>query len=142
VKKSIFTPANLDEVVERVVSVLAPNIRESLVEVGEDDYEPMKALIENSVFSDDGLGKAIEALMESANVGGFDVEDKEKYAGFPVFLGKAIAYALINSDKLFSNELLPSVQETVNRSIEDYVSAFIKSELVELSEIEMENSNG
>lgn len=165
VKKSlVFLPSKLDEAVEKVVSVLAPNIRESLNEVGEDDFEPMKSLILNTVFSENdelGLGSALDSLMTSANVGNFNFDGLEdELAGlleeeglhavnldshidalrvkceqeFPSFLGKAIVYTLVNSEHLFSGEVVEKVQERIDKSLADYVSTFVGIELNQLFE--------
>jgi hypothetical protein len=171
VKKSFeFLPSKLDEAVERVVSVLAPNIRESLNETGDDDFEPMKSLILDTVFSEEdklGLGSALDILMKSINVGKFDfsgmgdeiaeVLQSEGLYGvnienhvetlrqkceqeFPAFLGKAIVYTLVNSESLFSDDVVENVQARINKSLSEYVATFVGMELKQVLEDIKENS--
>lgn len=171
VKKSFeFLPSKLNEAVERVVSVLAPNIRESLNATGEDDFEPMKSLILDTVFSPEdqmGLGSALDILMKSINVGKFDfsgmageIEDLLQSEGlygvniedhvealrakceqdFPAFLGKAIVYTLVNSESLFSNDVVENVQARINKSLSEYVATFVGLELKNVLEDIKQNS--
>jgi hypothetical protein len=141
VKKALFTPANLNGMIEGVVTVLASNIRESLIETGEDDLEPMKSLIVNTVFSpDEKLGEAIVSMMNSSSVGEFDFSElkdvdetyvntlKEKCEQeFPAFLGRAIVHTLVNSERLFSEDVVEDVQAKISGSLPEYVKAFIST---------------
>jgi hypothetical protein len=145
VKKSLFTPINLNSVVEGIVSVLAPNIRESLIDTGDDDLEPMKSLIVNTVFSEESeLGAAIAKM--SGEIGTFDFEtiktllpesdNKETLINdlgqkceqeFPAFLGRAVVYTLVNSERLFSEDVVEDVQAKISGSLPEYVKAFIST---------------
>lgn len=160
VKKSYsFLPSKVDQAVERIVSALAPNIRETLNEVGEDDFGPMKSLILNTVFSQEDeldLASTLGSMMKDIDFMGFDlsgVEDVfaellqaeglhavnlDRYAmelesrcrsEFPAFLGKAIVYALVNSESLFSGDVVENVQTKVRKSLADYASTFVGIEV-------------
>jgi hypothetical protein len=155
VKKSLtFLPSSVNEAVEKVVSVMASSIRSSLEEVGEDDYAPMKSVILNTVFSEQdelGMGAALESLMNSAKIGEFKLDEleleelgfsqshvktlKERCErSFPVFLGKAIVYTLVNSEYLFSGDVVERVQERVNKSLSEYAASLIGIEAARLLE--------
>jgi hypothetical protein len=169
VKKSYtYQPSDLKLAVERVVSVLAPNIRESIFDAGEDDYEPMKSLILNTVFSEDdqlglsdaltlmvrnvgqfqleGLGSELEELLVSEGLHAVDIEKhvetlKEKCEQeFPAFLGKAIVYTLVNSESLFAGDVVENVQGKIEKSLSNYVSTFVGMELADIFE-EVKNNH-
>lgn len=126
VKKSIasFQPKNLDQTVENIVRILAPNVYE-VIDIG--DPDPTRRLILKSVFSDEdslGLNSVLTGLMN--RVGDFEffgLEDELEsllleqglnantdfhigtlrsriQQNFPEFLGKAIVYTLTQSDNL------------------------------------------
>ena len=172
VKKSIefvSYPSEIDSVVEKVVSTLAPNIRDGFSALDSDDYEPMKSELLKTVFEEDRFSESLGLIVR--NVGEFRVDGeklelelrsifeaegvhilnmdahivnmrKKCQQEFPSFFGKAIAYTLINSDRLFSDDLLPVVQAEVRRSLSDYVSSFIRAELeAMLNEVEQETPN-
>lgn len=164
VKKSVTFPSKIDEAVSKVVSVMTPNIRESLNEAGDDDFEPMKSMILNTVFSPEdelGFGSALESLMKSTKIGEFDLsgieneiagilEEEGLYAGdldrhvntlkqrcedgFPAFLGKAIVYTLVNSESLFAGDVVENVQESINKSLNEYITSYVNAELNRLVE--------
>lgn len=143
VKKSLFNPTNLDVVIDKVVSVFAPGIIESLSNAEYDDYQPIKSAVLDSVFSDseESLGMAVGLMMKSEPIGTFDYEalresllsagvsidniEERCEREFPLFLGRAIVHALVSSEIL--SEDLSVVKERINKSLPEYVEAYIAS---------------
>lgn len=155
VKKSVVEfksqPSALNKAVESVVSIFSPSIQEML-NVGEDEYEPTKSMILESVFSDEDMGQALKVLMSNTRFGDFKFDGLEReilsildseglYAvnienhvydlkarlqqGFPEFVGRAIVYTLIESQFPEAEQ----VQERINKSLGDYAHYFVASEI-------------
>lgn len=151
VKKSItFKPSNLDQTIENIVSIVAPNVRESL---DVDDPESMRSAVLESVFSDDGLGNVLSGMV--GRVGNFEFDGLEEEVesiledeglslnvdmeslksriqeGFSGFIGKAIIYNMASSDLLTEDfeELALEVKRNINKSLHDYISAHIGIEV-------------
>jgi hypothetical protein len=118
VKKSI------DEAIEKIASVIVPNIRESLNEIGEDDLGPAKSAL-LTAFLENDLDEVLGEIVKLNPLSEVELENKEK---FPAFLGKAIVYNLINSDHLFSEDVVEDVQAKINKSLDEYVKSFIESQ--------------
>lgn len=53
---------------------------------------------------------------------------------FPAFLGKAIVYTLVNSEYLFSGDVVERTQERVNKSLSEYAASLIGIEAAKLFE--------
>lgn len=158
VKKSIVEfktqPSAFNKAVESVVTIFSPSIQE-LLNVGEDEYEPMKSMVLESVFSEEdkvGMGDALKVLMSKARFAEFrfdglegellsildneglyavNIEDHVESLksriqdGFSEFVGKAIIYTLINSQ--FPE--VPEMQERIGESLEEYAHAFVAIEI-------------
>lgn len=143
VKKAIFKPADLDSLVEKCVTVLAPNFEEAFGAVSEDEVETTKSLIENSVFSEDdfGLSAALGTMIGATNVGSFeynraalggmtdniDALIANFESGFPAFLGRSIVYNLVNSN-MKQKDLTSNVQQRVRVSIDEYAETFFEGD--------------
>lgn len=154
VKKSLisFKPSNLDWTIESVVSIIAPNVYETL---SVDDSQAMKSAVLESVFSGESFAPILSGIV--GRVGTFDFSDLSGYfeedldieslktriqEGFPEFLGKAIVYNLAQSELLLSpkdsdgvadfSELIKEVKSRITKSLPEYISAHV--------EIEVENA--
>lgn len=159
VKKSVVEfksqPTALNKAVESVVEVFSNSIQEILNDAGEDNYEPTKSMILESVFSEEdqvGMGEALKVLMRNVRFGDFRFDGLERellsildseglYAvnienhvedlrrrlgqGFPEFVGRAILYTLINSQ--FPE--VDQVQAQISKSLEDYAHTFVALEM-------------
>lgn len=161
-------PEEISRAVQSVVFALSPSVRELIESGGDDNMEPMKSAAINTVFSDEGLGEAVKILMKSRRIGSFSkdgIEDELSIAmenagihyinaslyvdevidrcekEFPAFLGKAIAYNLINSSKLFSDDASADVEERINKSLPEFVSYFIGDQIARTVEFVKENSS-
>jgi hypothetical protein len=147
VKKSIsFRPSNLDQTIYSVVSIVAPNVYDTL---NADDSVEMKSAVLESVFSGDAFAPILSGIVgrvgefEFGNLDeeGLDVESLKSriQEGFPEFLGKAIVYTLAQSDLLMNpkdmegmadfSELIEEVKSKINKSLPEYISAHVEIEI-------------
>jgi hypothetical protein len=147
-KKSLvsFRPANLDQTIYTVVSIVAPNVYETL---STDDSVEMKSALLESVFSGDAFAPILSGIV--GRVGEFEFGDLEEEGvdteslkkriqdGFSEFLGKAIVYNLAQSDLLMNpkdmegladfSELIEEVKSKINKSLPEYISAHVEIEI-------------
>lgn len=154
-----FLPSKLEDLVDRSIRAFVPVIRSHLLSVPEDEMETMKSSIVNTVFSEDddlGMNTMIRRVANVDSFGNFsfaglesDVEEYLKNEGifpvgvekrlyalgqkcekeFPAFLGKAIFYTTLNSDRILDDGIYDDVRAKVENSLYDYVSSFIEIEM-------------
>lgn len=158
-KKSLvsFRSNNLDQTIESIVSIVAPNVYEAL---NVDDPTSMKSAILESVFSDDdklGLGIVLSGMVNRIGEFEFDgLEDELEsilseegltvntdshintlksriQEGFSGFIGKAIVYNMTSSDLLTSPDNedgfanFSQLAEDVKRKINESLSEYISA---------------
>lgn len=153
VKKSLisFRPSNLDQTINTVVSIVAPNVYQTL---SEDDSVEMRSAVLESVFSSEAFAPILSGIV--GRVGTFDFGDLGSYFeedldieslksriqdDFSEFLGKAIVYNLAQSDLLLNpkgsegiadfTELVEEVKSRINKALPEYVSAHVAIEVQE-----------
>lgn len=143
--------STLNKAVESVVNIFSPSIQEML-NVGEDEYEPMKSVVMDSIFDEDGMGEALKVLMSKVRFGEFRFDGLERellsvldneglYAvniedhintlksriqnGFSDFVGQAIVHTLIGLQFPEVDEM----QKIVSKSLEEYAYTFVSLEM-------------
>jgi hypothetical protein len=143
--------STLRRAVESVVSVFSPSVQEML-DVDENDYEPMKSVVIDSLFGDDGMGEALKVLMSKVRFGEFKFDGLERellsildneglYAvnvedhienlksriqnGFSDFVGQAIVHTLIG----LQFPEVETMQEIVSKSLEEYAYTYVSLEM-------------
>lgn len=154
--------STINNSIEKLVLEIAPKIYGVFSDVREDDVEILRSMISEAIFSEEDsleivpliteiigkksfgdfqfskLDREFETLLEELNITGVNVKShvanlKQRIKDdFPVFLSRAVAYVMVNSEHLLTTEfdvLIQDVQARIHKSLTDYVSAHVGIEI-------------